>query len=168
MCIYNTVSLLYFIPIDIKWLKLCDKSCGVSVPISLDLCTLTWYCTYSDAFTLPIHDTVFCDVLWQWCHAIICDTLVQFLILRLQKWSNVTKFLKVTKNTYRYIIKGLLHWYWWTSSLVGTSTDARKVVSFDIPAQDNLHQYQYNNPTILFYICILGLAVKIILNIWKI
>ena len=41
----------YYIAINIKWLKLSDKSRGTSVPISLDIGTLTWYRhAYSDAF----------------------------------------------------------------------------------------------------------------------
>ena len=42
---------LLCIAIDIKWLKICDKSRGTSVPISLDIGTLTWYWhAYLDAF----------------------------------------------------------------------------------------------------------------------
>ena len=37
-------------------------------------------------------------------------------------------------NVYSYIIKGLLHWYRWILTLVGISTDARKLASLDIPA----------------------------------
>ena len=33
--------------------------------------------------------------------------------------------------------------------LVGISSDARKLVSFDIPTRDNIHRYQCNNP--IFY-----------------
>ena len=36
-------------------------------------------------------------------------------------------------------------------SLVGISTDARKLASFDIPTRDNIHRYQCNNPIILIY-----------------
>ena len=52
-------------------------------------------------------------------------------------------------NIHSYIIKGLLHWYWWILSLDGISTDARKLASFDIPTRDNIHQYQCNNPLLL-------------------
>ena len=52
-------------------------------------------------------------------------------------------------NTYSYIIKGLLYWYWWILSLVGISKQARKVSSFDIRTRDNIHEYQCNNPTLL-------------------
>ena len=56
------------------------------------------------------------------------------------------KLLKMTRNIYSCITKGLLHWYRWILSLVGISTDARKLASFDIPTRDNIHRYQCNNP----------------------
>ena len=49
-------------------------------------------------------------------------------------------------NIHSYIIKGLLYWYWWILSLDGISTNVRKLVSFDIPTWDNIHQFQCNNP----------------------
>ena len=52
----------------------------------------------------------------------------------------------MTQNIYSYIIKGLLHWYRWILSLVGISTEARKLASFDIPTPGNIHRYQCNNP----------------------
>ena len=56
------------------------------------------------------------------------------------------KLLQIAQNIYSYIIKGLLHWYQWILSLVGISTDAHKIASFDIPTRDNIHRHQGNNP----------------------
>ena len=51
MNIWSYSNLTYYIAINIKWLKICDTSRGTSVPISLDIGTLTWYRhIYSDAF----------------------------------------------------------------------------------------------------------------------
>ena len=76
--------------------------------------------------------------------------------------SNIIKYLfkgcklsEIARNVYSYIIKGLLHWNRWILSLVGISTDARKLASFDIPTRDNIHRYQCNNPiksTLFLYV----------------
>ena len=58
----------------------------------------------------------------------------------------------MTQNIYSYTIKGLLHWYLWILSLVGISTEARKLASFDIQTRDNIHRYQGNNPIIFCYL----------------
>ena len=50
----------YYIAINVKWLKLSDKGRGTSVPIPLDIGTLTWYWhAYSGAFACcrrNVHD----------------------------------------------------------------------------------------------------------------
>ena len=82
-----------------------------------------------------------------WRRAKNCHMRLQNLTLKLQKLIfGGHKLLQMTQNIYRYIIKGLLHWYRWILSLVGISTDARKLPSFDIPTRDNIHRYQCNNP----------------------
>ena len=72
--------------------------------------------------------------------------------------SNIIKYVfkgyklsEIARNIYSYIIKGLSHWNRWILSLVGISTDARKLASFDIPTRDNIHRYQCNNPIVSHY-----------------
>ena len=43
----------------------------------------------------------------------------------------------MTEHIYSYMIKGLLHCYWWILSNIGISLDPHKLTSFDIPTQDN-------------------------------
>ena len=60
------------------------------------------------------------------------------------------KLLQMAQNIYSFILlKRLLHCYRLILSLVGISTVARKLASFDIPTRDNIHRYQCNNPILL-------------------
>ena len=48
-------KIYYYIAINIKWLKMWDKSLGTSVQISLNTGTLTWYWhAYSDALHVAV------------------------------------------------------------------------------------------------------------------
>ena len=57
----------------------------------------------------------------------------------------------MTQNIYGTIIKGLLHWYQCILSVVGISTDTRKLMSFDIQFGGNIHRYHCNNPICLYF-----------------
>ena len=95
---------------------------------------------------LLLHEFALDDVECPWRRAKYCHTLVQNLTLTLYK-----SFLRLQttvngKNNSIYAIKGLLHWYRWILSLIGISTDARKLATFNISTWDNIHRYQCNNP----------------------
>ena len=127
-------------------IKMCDKRRGASVPISHDIGTLTRYCTLT---RMPSHITVTSHCFWWRRNAMtsrqtLSRALVEFTFYFLNS------VLKVRNprdeiSIYSYMIKGLLHWYWWILSLIGKSKDVRKLASFDIPTRDNIHQYQCNN-----------------------
>ena len=131
----------YYIAINIKWIKICDKSRGTSVPILLDIGTLT---------RMPSHVAVTWRCFWWRWSSMTSHEKVSYAFAESDSYSTKTHFLRsqTTANIYSYIIKGLLQWYRWIWSLVGISMDTRKLASFDSPTQVNIHRYQCNNPII--------------------
>ena len=73
------------------------------------------------------------------------------------------KLSEIAWNIHSYIIKGLSHLNRWILSLIGISTEARKLASFDIPTWGNIHRYQCNNLIVLVkvHVHVLNIVIDI-------
>ena len=109
------------------------------------------YLIFGTLTRMPSHvAVVWCC--FRWRRVKNCNPIVQNLTPNIIKYVfKGYKLSEIEQNIYSYIIKGLSHWNRWILSLIGTSTNARKLVSFDIPTLDNIHRYQCNNPILLFF-----------------
>ena len=104
----------------------------------------TWY--HADIALVQKWYHFLIDITFWYHFCFVTESLIFFSSKLTKKRAYDTKW---KKNIYSYIIKGLLHWYREILSLVGISTDARKLAS-DIPTRDNIRRYQCNN-NIIFH-----------------
>ena len=147
---------IYYIAINIKWLKMGDKSRVTSADITRYWHTylitarllgcLRMLPFYDVALDMPSHVAVlWLCFRWRQTSMTSCEKLSSNCA---ESDSNFIKYVfkgyKLSEkalNIYSYI-KGLSHCNWWILPLVGISTDTRKLASFDISTRDN----KCNNP----------------------